>query len=194
MGKRGPVPKHSDARRRRNKGPSERDKLYKQAQALEIPGRSKMTKVQLEQAIAKHTDRDAPESSGAASGGSKQPAPDKDWHPIALRWYTSLAGSGQSEFYEESDWALAQLVAESISRDLNPQVVGVTDEGEVIMERIPIKGASLSAYLKSMTALMVSEGDRRRAGIELKRVAPEPEVEDPKVTSIDKYKAKLGVS
>ena len=58
------------------------------------------------------------------------------------------------------------------------------------------EGASLAAYLKSMTALMVSEGDRRRAGIELKRTAGpvEDEPDDPKVTSIAKYKEKLGVA
>lgn len=193
MGKRGPVPKHSDERRRRNKGPSEKEKLMKQAAALEVPGRSKMTKRQLEQAIADAGRVPAEVVSSPARGSVAPPAED-GWHPIARRWYESLAASGQSDFYEESDWALAQLTAESISRDLLPQVVGVTDDGDVIEREVPIKGASLAAYLKSMTALMVSEADRRRAGIELKRSVPEAEPADPKVTSIAKYRAKVGLA
>lgn len=199
MGKRGPVPKHSDERRRTNKGGSPKDKLMKQAQDLGIPGRSKMKKAELERAVAEHLDRERAEKHSADARGAQMPPADEDWHPIAVRWYESLGESGQSVFYEASDWALAQLTAESISRDLKPVVVGLTvhDDGSrvPVFADAPIKGASLAAYLKSMTALMVSEGDRRRAGIELKRSAPEADVpDDPKVTSIAKYKAKLGAA
>jgi hypothetical protein len=98
------------------------------------------------------------------------PEPEEKWHPLAKRWYESLAASGQSVFYEPSDWATAVLIAESISRDLKPQFVGLNEEsGEPIFESIPMKGASLAGYLKAMTALVVTEGDRRRAGIELQR-------------------------
>lgn len=190
MGKRGPVPKHSDARRRRNKGPSEKDKLMKQAAGLGIRGRSKMTKVELERAIKAHGESSSP---AGESKGSRMPPVDKDWHPIARNWYESLGKSGQSEFYEASDWALAQLTAESISRDLEPQVIGRNKAtGKPIKAKMPIKGASLSAYLSSMTALMVSEGDRRRAGIELRKVGPEtaePE-EASNVTSMDRFRAR----
>jgi len=107
---------------------------------------------------------------GKAAAKVKPPPAKRDWHPIAKSWYKSLADSGQSEFYEPSDWAMAQIVAESISRDLKPQVVAVPESSGVpVFETVPMKGASLSAYLKAMTALMVSEGDRRRAGIALER-------------------------
>jgi len=77
---------------------------------------------------------------------------------------------GQQAFYEPSDWAWAWIVAESISRDLKPQVVGIVEEtGEVVRAIIPMKGASLAAYLKAMTALLATEGDRRRANMELER-------------------------
>lgn len=189
MGKRGPVPKHSDERRRQNKGPSAKDLLYEEAKRLDIPGRSKMSKAELERAVKSHGE--SPVLTGTARA-AKMPPADEKWHRIARRWYDSLAESGQSEFYESSDWALAQIVAESISRDLKPQVVGVNEEtGEPVMAVIPMKGASLGAYLKSMTALMVSEGDRRRAGIELKRAAPEAEPEDPKVAVLDEYRQRL---
>lgn len=109
-----------------------------------------------------------------ASGARKVAVPraDAKWHPVAKRWYEALAKSGQVTFYEPSDWATAFLIAESMSRDLNPQFVGITEKGDLAYESIPLKGASLGAYLKAMASLLVTEGDRRRLQIELDR--PEP--------------------
>src|SRR5690242_6765714 len=109
-----------------------------------------------------------------AAGAEKVAVPraDADWHPVAKRWFNSLAKSGQSRFYEPSDWATAFLIAESMSRDLLPQVVGVTDKGEVVRDTIPLKGASLGAYLRAFSTLLTTEGDRRRMKLELER--PEP--------------------
>ena len=101
------------------------------------------------------------------------PEGDEDWHPVASRWYVALKESAQAQVYEPSDWATAYLIAESLSRDLNPQVVGVTDSGKVVTDVIPMKGASLSAYLRAMSVLMVTEGDRRRARYEIERSAVE---------------------
>ena len=42
----------------------------------------------------------------------------EDTHPVARAWYDSLASSGQSDYYEPSDWAAAVYVAEAISRNL----------------------------------------------------------------------------
>lgn len=95
------------------------------------------------------------------------------WHPTAKHWFESLTRSGQSVFYEPSDWATALVIGETLSRELNPQYVAYTDKesGEVIAEWItmPMKGASLAAILKGMASLMVTEGDRRRLSIELER-------------------------
>jgi hypothetical protein len=119
------------------------------------------------------------------------PSADEKWHSIARQWYESLAGSGQSVFYEPSDWATAYLIAESISRDLKPQFVGISEQtGEPIIEAIPMKGASLAAYLKAMTALLVTEGDRRRARVELERPAV-PGGEAPDVSWIDDARSRL---
>jgi len=42
------------------------------------------------------------------------PIPDANpnWHPQARSWFRSLALSGQSEFYEASDWATAVMAAQ----------------------------------------------------------------------------------
>lgn len=134
-----------------------------------------------------------PQSKGRAFGASA-PEPDAEWHPIAMRWYQSLAESGQAEFYEASDWMLAVLMAESISRDLKPQFVGFRqvdrDAQEAEYAEIPMKGASLSAYLKAMTDLLVSEAARRRAGIEL--MAPKADDdEDAAVAMLDEYRERF---
>jgi len=139
MGVRGPVPKRSD------------QKLGHPTKA----GASRTTK--------------------APAGPSREvPASDAKWHPVARGWFESLAKSGQSRFYEPSDWATAYLIAESMTRDLNPQFVGFQFTGkgeqqEAVFETIPLKGASLSAYLKAMSNLLVTEGDRRRVQLELQR-------------------------
>lgn len=159
MGSRGPAPKRSEQRRRRNKPVTEE----------RVGG---VTKVE-----------------GAV--GVEAPAPDENWHPIAKRWYASLAESGQRVFYEPSDWATAYLMAESISRDFQPQVVGVTDGGEPIRELIPLKGANLSAYLRAMTALLVTEGDRRRAAVELQRGSSDGDDQPAGVTDIRSWRESL---
>lgn len=112
-------------------------------------------------------------SKAAATRDVPIPVADEAWHPIARRWFESLVVSGQRRWYEPSDWATAYLIAESISRDLSPQFVGVTASAgsEPIYEVIPLKGASLSAYLKAMGNLLATEGDRRRASVELQRGA-----------------------
>jgi len=149
MAERGPVPKRSDQRRRRNKT----------------------------EPVAK-----------AQGGGSKPPPASSKWHPVARRWFQSLKKSGQSRFYEDSDWATAYLLAESISRELKPQPIGNTEDGDVIYASLPPKGASLAAWLKAMTSLLVTEGDRRRARLEL-AAAPEVDpAEEAAVADLGSYR------
>lgn len=119
------------------------------------------------------------------------PDVDEEWHPVARRWFESLAESGQSRFYEPSDWATAFVLAESISRELNPQ--GIVYKGEVVgYHPMTVKGASLAAWLRGMTALMVTEGDRRRLRLELERAQAEEAAPD--VSQLDHYRSRRGSS
>jgi hypothetical protein len=119
------------------------------------------------------------------------PPADPSWHPVALAWYGALAGSGQSQLYQPSDWATAVLVAESMSRDLSPQVVGTTEKGDILRDTIPLKGASLSAYLRAFAVLMVTEGDRRRLQLELSR--PQADPDDARVdATVTDLRSRLG--
>lgn len=140
----------------------------------------------------------------AAGGPAKAPAaavvpiPDADpeWHPIASRWFESLKLSGQRRWYEPSDWAVAYLIAESISMDFKPQFVGFAqtdrDQTEAEYAVIPLKGASLSAYLKAMGNLLATEGDRRRASIELQRAAVVDDDEESALALVTDIASKFG--
>lgn len=96
----------------------------------------------------------------------KPPAADRTWPAIVQRWYNSLAQSGQSEFYEPSDWSTAAIIAESMSREFKPQQMVLAD-GKIVKVERPPRAAAIAAWLKGMTALMVTEGDRRRLSMEL---------------------------
>lgn len=104
-----------------------------------------------------------------AKGAARVPVPraDPKWHPVAKRFFNSLGRSGQAIFYEPSDWAAAYVLAESMSRELAHQPVVVGERVE--MHAVPPKAASVAAWLKGMTALLATEGDRRRAALELQR-------------------------
>ena len=131
-----------------------------------------------------------------APGCAASPPPaDEGWHPAAALWYGSLAGSGQAVFYQASDWASAWVVAESISREMNPQPVVVAgadgQASRVEMHCLPPKGASLSAWLRAFTALMATEGDRRRLRLELDKPAAPAAKGGPGVAQFADYRARL---
>lgn len=90
------------------------------------------------------------------------PEPDERWHQIATDWYLSLRESGQAAFYQPSDWAVARYVAELMSRGLS------SDR--------PPNGQYVAALNSAMSSLLTTEGDRRRARIELERKEPGPKL------------------
>ncbi|MFJ6073697.1 hypothetical protein ACIQFU_23120 [Streptomyces sp. NPDC093065] len=102
---------------------------------------------------------DGPELVKAPSGAPvdlpELPDPDPAWHEIAYDWYLSLRESGQAAFYQPSDWAVARYAAELMSRGLS------SDR--------PPNGQYVAALDSVMARLLTTEGDRRRARIELER-------------------------
>lgn len=140
----GPVPKKDAERRRRNKSPENTGSLSS------IPAEV----VNVDELLV---------------GEVEIPLPDEEWHPIAIQIYEAQMRSGQVIWMEPSDWAMLWMLCESISRDFSEQVVGITEDGTVVKDFIPLKGASLSSYLKAFEALLMAEGGRRRLRIELER-------------------------
>ena len=89
---------------------------------------------------------------------------DPDWHPDAVNWYESLNKSGQKAYYQQSDQALAWIVAGQLSDYLE---VGHGSG----------KGAQLfGALLTAMSSLGTSLADRRRLQLEIQLGEPK---EDP---------------
>lgn len=109
------------------------------------------------------------------------PAADEQWHPIARRWYESLAESGQSRYYEPSDWWTAQYLAEAMSRNLSNE---------------RFSAQLFAAVMSGATELMTTEGARRRLRLELQRPAPEDAAEvdgdGASVTQLDEYRDLYG--
>lgn len=84
------------------------------------------------------------------------------WDPIAKRWFNSLKASGQSQFYEQSDWAQAEYVAELMSRTLTAATTPPT---------------LVSAVLSAAKDLMTTEGARRTVRLELQRAPTGPDLQ-----------------
>lgn len=110
----------------------------------------------------------------AASGSVPVPASSPDWHPTALLWFESLAESGQSRFYEPSDWAAAVYVAEVMTKNLNTG---------------RFSAQLFAAVWSAMSELLTTEGARRRVRVEVDRSV---EVEVPEgVAAIEDYRSRL---
>ncbi|GGU62838.1 phage terminase small subunit [Streptomyces lavendofoliae] len=105
------------------------------------------------------------------------PEPESTWHPIASDWYLSLRESGQAVFYQPSDWATARYAAELMSRALDS-------------ERAP-NGQLIAALNSVMGSLLTTEGDRRRARVELERKKTQRDA-PAKVTALDDYRSAFG--
>lgn len=138
MGMRGPIPKRSEDRVRRNKDA-------------------------------------APTTRAKGASEVRVPRCDPTWHPIAKSWYNSLKRSGQSAFYEPSDWAYAQLLAHEMT---------------LMLAEPKIRAAALQTVMAGMNDLLTTEGARRRMRLELER-GDTSSVED-NVVDITDYAAFYG--
>jgi hypothetical protein len=156
----GPPPKRSEERRRRNKPDRPIDRVALDGDIDDLFGDGVP-----DDRVERRIQADDPDLLEPAP----KPPADDEWHKYAQDLYDSLSRSGQKIFYEASDWAVARLLCESISRDLKEQPIGTDADGRPIFGMVPLKGANLSAYLKGFAALGMTEGDRRRMSIELSR-------------------------
>lgn len=89
------------------------------------------------------------------SAPASQPPTDQSWHPAARRIWDAMGNSGQTKFYEATDWAYAQFMCDLITDYMT------AGKGN---------GQMVSSILSGLSSLMLTEGDRRRAGVELQRV------------------------
>jgi hypothetical protein len=99
-------------------------------------------------------------------------------HPLARDIYESLKESGQSMFYEPSDWQRARLMVEMLSGLLNGGV-----------QRSSMMYAAIQQDLKD---LMVCEADRRRLKMEIQRGTPDTSEQDARVSQMAAYRRAAG--
>lgn len=105
------------------------------------------------------------------------PPPNPEWHPIAFEWYDSLARSGQSFYYEASDWATAVYVAHAMSENL------MTNKFSAHL---------FQSVMAATSSLLTTEGERRRLRLELTRDQGEEKQESAGVTALNDYRRALG--
>lgn len=103
------------------------------------------------------------------------PKPNPKWHTAARKLWDSLPESGQSRYYEPSDWALAWFLMDDLSHYLRSH---------------SRQGVKLSALMSGLSTLLVSEGDRRRVRMEIERAgsSTEPAEDDPTVAIMADYR------
>lgn len=114
-----------------------------------------------------------PVDSAPAAGRPTPPDAPEHWNERARGWLEGLKGSGQAEFYEASDWQLALVAGDLLTR------FGETGRANLIEQ-----------FLKITTVLLAAEGDRRRAYLELRR---DLEDEVPVERASDRARRVLGV-
>ncbi len=145
MGTKGPIPKRSEERRRRNTTDSEgAPNEAEQVEVDEAPVRPL--------AMNENWHDDAKEFYQACidSVQSRFYEP-SDWAALKMACET------QSRMLDD------QAVN-----------IGTKEDPEIVMQPVPIKGADLSALAKVWSSLMVTEGDRRRLRLEIQRKADQP--------------------
>ncbi len=104
------------------------------------------------------------------------PEADQSWHPIARDWYESLAESGQSRFYEPSDWATAYYVAEAMSRNLSAET---------------FRASLFQHVLSASGELLTTEGARRRLRLELQRPHQGETFDGENIAAIENYRKSI---
>lgn len=107
------------------------------------------------------------------------PEPDPLWHELAQKYYTALGESGQSAFFEPSDWMHARVSMEILSRMLSAG---------------RLSAQLYAAWTADTARLLVTEGDRRRMRLELERAKPADPDADAGVASMDAWRTRLGNS
>lgn len=124
---------------------------------------------------------DDPRYISVAKGQSRRagisiPEASPDWMPTARSWYNSLKLSGQSDFYEASDWATAIAAAQAYDIFLRTY-----------------NAAVFASFVRLSERLGVTVTDRKRSRIELTDPDPVDADEDAADEAVIRWHGKLGL-
>lgn len=127
------------------------------------------------------------------TGPVRVPAASRDWHDVPKRWYRALRDSGQSRFFEPSDWAEAWATAELWHRELNRvKVIENPVTHEVAVFPVPASAEMMKVIAASMSKLGTTESDRRRMRIEVERsTGTERPRDEDGIAVLDDFRAAL---
>lgn len=95
-------------------------------------------------------------------------------HPIAVDLYESMKTSGQSKYFEPSDWQMARVLVHLLSK---------------VLHSSKPSAQMLAALTTMMSNLLLTEGDRRRVRLEVERGQVEAQVFDMAKMLEDRMKA-----
>jgi hypothetical protein len=122
-----------------------------------------------------------PETGPVTRGKSRRteitvlPEANPNWLPQARSWYNSLRLSGQSDFYEASDWMMAVIAAQAFDTFLRTYNASI-----------------LASFVRISERLGVTYSDRTRAGIVLADPAPRDADEDAADAAVIDWQKRLG--
>lgn len=96
------------------------------------------------------------------------PEPDPEWDSIALMIWESAKNSGQAYWYQQTDIAYLYFVCDEISEYRRPYIK-VDDDGNEVVYKPKRNGQILATINQMLGSLVMTEGERRRARIELEK-------------------------
>jgi hypothetical protein len=97
-------------------------------------------------------------------------------HPLIKDLWTALGGSVEAKFFSAADWQRARLELWFANR--------------LVRSRKGISAPAWAAVQAGLSELLISPADKRRAGIELKQAAADPD-EEAAVVQLAEYQAAL---
>lgn len=103
-------------------------------------------------------------------------------HQLILDMYQSIKDSAAVKFYEPTDWQFARLTLYT----LNQELIAAQHNGK------PVGAMKLTAINQMLSALLLTEGDRRRVRLEIERSSSDTPEGGAKVVSMtDMLKQRL---
>lgn len=84
-------------------------------------------------------------------------------HPLVIEMYEAMKQSASIKYFEPTDWAFARLTLYT----LNQELIAAAHNGK------PVGAMKLTAINQMLSALLLTEGDRRRARLEIERAPAE---------------------
>lgn len=85
-------------------------------------------------------------------------------HQLVKDMYESIKQSAAVKYYEPTDWQMARLALYT----LNQELIAAENNGK------PVGAMKLTAINQMLSALLLTEGDRRRVRLEVERAPADP--------------------